>query len=175
MQLSLRQPLAPRRPTAQCLACQSSTLPATRLGCADLREGRRSSHSPTPRSYLGGSPARMAPSVQVRSTVIGDGQAGAQLACACWHGAHSIHRRRGSLPCLAERAQTRPRGAQHRPATAAGLVVSRQSPSLFKGRARHQALAQGDCQQEVRIIVAVAGSSDRVAHVRRGCLRLLVS
>ena len=106
---------------------------------------------------------------QVRSTVIGDGQAGAQLACACWHGAHSIHRRRGSLPCLAERAHTRPRGAQHRPATAAGLVVSRQSPSLFKGRARHQALAQGDCQQEVRIIVAVAGSSDRVAHVRRGC------
>ena len=94
------------------------------------------------------------------------GRAGAQLVHAGWHGAHSIHRLRRGPSRLAEQAQTRPRGAQHRPATAAGAVVSRQSRSLFKARACHQALAQGYCQQEVRIIVAVARSSSRVAHVR---------
>lgn len=42
-----------------------------------------------------------------------------------------------------------------------------------KARACHQALAQGYCQQEVGIIVAVARSSDRVAHVRGLATRFL--
>lgn len=42
-----------------------------------------------------------------------------------------------------------------------------------KARACHQALAQGYCQQEVGIIVAVVRSSDRVAHVRGLATRFL--